>query len=444
MSAEEQLRRLAEGPGWMNPLVQQRARESLKYALEVQKALGNIPTGWESQASSAAQSHLRALAESLKNAAEWLKALGSTVTEANSTVQIQAAEALAGLPAGDVPGRIVDAVKRGDASVMTPVGAIALSGIAAPFMINHLNSIYANRREEEAAKALEALRKVAQTAGNSYRARIAVGFDIVKPAPVEMESKRSSWPSGVMGTGVGVNAGVGIAGGVGSGLGRVPSPGSNFGLANLPTGTPSSPGVGQPRPNPPYPERPSTGTETGGRPPGDDGTGNPGTTRPGIDGDGGVYRPDSHGPSVDSGLGDGQSALGMRSGLGAAGLGAVGLAAGTKLASGASGAGGLGGLGLGGVGVGGVGTGAGASGAGGLAGTTGTSAGSGSASSNAASGSAKGAAGARPGMMMGGQGGTSSDKASGPNRLGYVAPKFEDDYEENIPHPASRAGRRGE
>ena len=192
MSAEEQLRRLAEGPGWMNPLVQQRARESLKYALEVQKALGNIPTGWESQASSAAQSHLRALAESLKNAAEWLKALGSTVTEANSTVQIQAAEALAGLPAGDVPGRIVDAVKRGDASVMTPVGAIALSGIAAPFMINHLNSIYANRREEEAAKALEALRKVAQTAGNSYRARIAVGFDIVKPAPVEMESKRSS------------------------------------------------------------------------------------------------------------------------------------------------------------------------------------------------------------------------------------------------------------
>lgn len=44
--------------------------------------------------------------------------------------------------------------------------------------------------------------------------------------------------------------------------------------------------------------------------------------------------------------------------------------------------------------------------------------------------------------MMGGHGGAGSDRKGSINRLGYVAPKFEDDYEENMPHPAARAGKR--
>lgn len=446
MNAEEELRKLAAGPGWDDPMVRGRDRDAAEYATQIAKTIGDVQANWTSLASSAAQEHLAALVHTLSNASEWLVGLHRTIKSTDADVQSMAARELEDLPPGNAPQRVLDAIHRGDPSVITDLGLVALTGIAAPIAIGMLNSKYAKERERAAALALNRVEVSVTDSGQNYMKKVEVGFDIVKPSSTAVSStpSASSWPGGVMGTGVGVGVGVGIAGGaVGAGS-RVPLP---QGGGSGPGGAGRTPGSIPPGSKPGDPnDRPGTGGPgTGG--PGDGGGGgnNPGG------GDGGYGPGDRYptpqrpaGPAVDGGLDSGQTGLGMRSGLGAAGLGAAGLAAGAKLASGA-GAGGLGagagGLGAGGFGVGGPG-GAGTAGLGGTTGTGSAGAGAGNSGSNAAKGAGAGAG--RQGMMMGGQGGGAADKKGGANRLGYVAPKFEDDYEESMPHPASRAGKRGE
>lgn len=453
-SYEEQLKDLAYGGDWnitqLGALITAVEQQQAKLQ-EVMKAL---PAQWKGQASEILLARLEVhhrnlgyLKDQLYSGQQQITGNGqySCAATCDSADRIQKARAAyESLPSTIVPQHVLDQVKQGAKIVeVATVGPVDVAAKGVGWIADKL----LGNREDAARAAVEAIDKESVARAEALTT-IPVKFDPLPtfsgnfepvPDPVPI-------PGGTGGRLEGhPNGGVSGIGDIG-GRPNPPHPVSNVGTEGI-AGKVEPPYVGQPghdqwNTGDPYPPS-GTGDpyDTGG-----DGSGNwPGG--PAGNGDyGGYDEPVYSRPSVDSGLNDGRADFGgVGQGLGAAGLGAVGLGAGAKLAAGgvgglrgAGGWGGLGGLGAGG------GAGVSSGGIGGIAGST-TGAGAGGASSsNANSGAAKGASAGRPGMMVGGQGGESSDKKSSPNRLGYVAPSYEDEYEENMPHPSARAGKRGE
>lgn len=442
---EEKLRDLAEGGPWAAPGIGTLIEAIGKQQAEVQRSIAALPQHWKGRSGETLLARLRAhdrnlgyLQAGLYRAQQQITGTGQYSCSAESDNQERvrlAQEALNSLPSSIIPQGVLDAVNQGAKTVaVSGIGVVNVGAQTVGWITDQLLS----GRETAAKKALDQIDSLITDWSETLKRQV-VRFD---PIP-EFDKAPTPVPPLVYDTGSMPGGNFGGPGGGGSGLGSFPGGGGGGGA-----GYPSYPGG-------------SGGGGTGWTPPG--GTTNPGGPgTPGGDGSGGgngdgsgggdgsgtrpVYpggdgttptRPG--GPSVDSGLEGGRPGFGVGAGLGAAGLGAVGLAAGAKIAGGAGGAG----FGAGGFGVGVGGAGAAGAGTAGMAGTTGTGA-AGAGSGNSGSSAAKGAGAGRPGMMMGGQGGGAADKKGGTNRLGYVAPKFEDEYEENMPHPASRAGKRGE
>lgn len=448
---EEKLRDLAEGDPWTAPGIGALIEALGKQQSEVQRSIAALPQHWKGQSGDTLLARLKVHANNLGYLQERLYKAQQQITgsgqyscslESDNQDRVQQAQAaLNSLPSSFIPQGVLDAVNQGAKTVeVAGVGIVKVGAQTLGWVTGQLLS----GREAAAKDAFLEIDSVIDAWSKDLK-RGAVRFDPIPefgkaPTPVPpLVYDTGSMPGGNFG-----------GPGAGSGFGNLSGAGGGAGYPTYPGGSGSGPGYGNPGGGIPNPGTPGTPPGTGGP-----GTGGPGTGGPGDGGGGGSnpgggdggYGPGDRyptpqrpaGPAVDGGLDSGQTGLGMRSGLGAAGLGAAGLAAGAKLASGA-GAGGLG-AGAGGFGVGGPG-GAGTAGLGGTTGTGSAGAGAGNSGSNAAKGAGAGAG--RQGMMMGGQGGGAADKKGGANRLGYVAPKFEDDYEESMPHPASRAGKRGE
>ncbi|MGO3146155.1 MAG: hypothetical protein ACTIJ6_00605 [Leucobacter sp.] len=450
-SYEDQLKDLAYGESWemtkLGTLIQAVERQQQ----QLQKTLKSLPEHWKGQSSETLVSRLNVhhgnlekLKERLYSGQQQVTGNGQFTCAAtcdNTERKMNAQAAYENLSSSHIPTNILDQIGLGAEIVeVVGIGPVDLAAKGVGWITDQLS----NRREEDARKAVEAL----DVDIRARAKRLTDGEVTFDPLPTfdgtfeEVPPLQYTPP-----------AGNGPGGGVGGGPSG--NPGGSGGPGGGGTGgdqpyTPTDPT----NPNDPYdPRNPTDPTDpTNPRDPYDprnpydprdpydptDPTNPTGPEDGGGDGPGDVEYPyDPYDPSQpsgpDSGVDDGRAGHDVRSGVGAAGLGGVGLAAGAKLAKG-----GFGGLG----GFGGAGAGAGS----GLVGTTGAgSAGSGSGSkSGAGAGASSKAAGAgRPGgMMMGAQGGGSSSKKGAPNKLGYVADKFEDEYEENMPHPSSRAGKR--
>ncbi|GAA1327422.1 hypothetical protein GCM10020360_24780 [Nonlabens tegetincola] len=439
---EEKLRDLAEGGPWAAPGIGTLIKAIGKQQAEVQRSIASLPQHWKGQSGDTLLARLKAHANNLGYLQEGLYVTQQRITgsgqyscSAGSDNQERvrlAREALESLPSSIIPQGVLDAVNQGAKTVeVAGVGLVKVGAQTVGWLTDRLLS----GREAAAKEAFGHINsQILAWSGELPPKNIR--FDPIPefgkaPTPVPpLVYDTGSTPSGNFG-GPGGGSGVGSFPGGGGGAGYPSYPGGPGGGGTgwtPPGGTTNPGGTGNPGGD-------GSGGGNGGGTDGNDGSG----TRPVYPGGDGTTPTRPGGPSVDSGLEGGRPGFGVGAGLGAAGLGAVGLAAGAKIAGGASGAG----FGAGGFGVGVGGAGAAGAGTAGMAGTTGTGA-AGAGAGNSGSGAAKGAGAGRPGMMMGGQGGGAADKKGGTNRLGYVAPKFEDEYEENMPHPASRAGKRGE
>ena len=456
-SYEEQLKELASGENWdMTNLM------SLVNAVDVQTkkvdtVIASLPEFWKGESSEVLLARLKVHKNNLVKLKEFIYSGNQQVTGNaefmcyatcdNADRKEQAQIALQNLPSTILPASVVDQINTGAEVVeVATIGPVNLAAKGVGWITDQLSG----NREQAAKKAVEELNGMIDARARVLRSR-NVTFDPMPQVPGEnTQTAPGSTPGGG-----GSQYPLGPGGGSGPG-GLGPSspsgPGGGGGGLETPDGPgdfdPRDPDYPRDRDNPDYPTYPNYPNHptnpTDPNFPGGDGGGNgPGDhDYPTWPGGNGTDPTEPTGPSVDSGMDDGTTGAGagVRSGLGAAGLGGVGLAAGAKLAGG--GLGRLGGLGgFGGMG----GAGAGPSGVIGSAGTAGSGGAGkpGGGSGAGGAGGAKGSGAARPGgMMMGGQAGASSNKKGAINRLGYVAPKYEDEYEQNMPHPASRAGKR--
>lgn len=461
-SYEEQLKELAAGENWdMTNLV------ALANAVDVQSkkidsVIASLPEYWKGESSEVLLARLKVHKKNLVKLKDFIYSGNQQVTGNaefmcmatcdNVDRKEQAQIALQNLPTTFLSQSVLDQINTGAEVVeVATIGPVNLAAKGVGWITDQLSG----NREQAAKRAVEELNGMIEARASVLRSR-NVTFDPMPQVPGGNTSTPQPSSPGGGGAGYPLPSGGGLGpGGLGPG-GFGPGGLGPGGLGPGGSGSPTPGGPGGFNPHDPnypggsggssYPEYPSSPYDPNypGGNGGSDGNGGSGPggneypTWPGGNGSGPGM---PTGPSVDSGMNDGSTGSGVRSGLGAAGLGGVGLAAGAKLAGGGLGRlGGLGGFG----GMGGVGGGAGV-GPSGIIGSAGAagSGGTGQSGAGSGSGAAKGAGAARPGgMMMGGQGGASSNKKGAINRLGYVAPKYEDDYEQNMPHPASRAGKR--
>ncbi|MBS3183152.1 hypothetical protein [Leucobacter manosquensis] len=447
MSAEEELHHLASGASWhLDKLswMQESLRNVKTRTQEVRESIENGE--WSGTAASVAAAHLQAMELTLQNARSWLDDIEKIIPKHSELIRERAQQEIEALPMGGLPSTVRDAIDRGQPEAMTAYGLIGLG--TGPVGVAVASAFFQERREEEARKAVDRMRKFVVERSEELDLAIRTGFDRVDPSDPNIKNQptgdRDGTSSPVTGgpgpsvpPPVGRNPGGGGPTGTGPGSGGGGS--GDVGGPVDPTGPNGPDGPNDPTlPQPLDPDWPPVITD----PPPFDPDG------PGSDGPGGPEDPNwtdtGQRPSVDSNL-DGSA---VRSGLGAAGLGAAGLAAGAKLAGAGGGNSGFG-MGLGAVGHGGLGAapaGAGLTGGGGglrgaaaAAGAGGSGGGSGASSNTAGSGR-----GARPGgMMMGGGAGGGAEKKSARSGLGgYIAPKLEDEGDGGPAARASRAGGR--
>ncbi|GAA1776250.1 hypothetical protein [Leucobacter iarius] len=431
-AAEDELVRLTAGVYWRIDKLTQMMSSLNALERRVTTVSSAIEGGeWEGQAALVAKSQLDAIAETFTKASDWVGKVYQLIGDHSGEVQREAETKLNGLPGGDLPAAVRDAIDRGRPQPLLEFGLdAALRGPAAIFAAGEF---FSNRRAEAAQHALEQLQSSIAKKKRALDDLVARGFDKVPPKPVAgLTPIPGPQPGGPSGSQLGPGTG-GTGGGPGS-LGGGPGVG---GAPHLP-GPSTHPGVPGPGPGNEVPGPDPDGPPNPGRPPfpGEPPV-RPEPPVPGGGPDDGGPRNPGDGPSVDSRL---DGTIG-RTGLGAAGLGAVGLAAGAKIASSGSGLGGVLG-GVSGLGQGAAGLGA----SGGLRGAA-TAAGAGGASGAGTGGSgASGARGGRPGMMMGGGGGAAGADKKGSKRGlgGYLAPKLEDEGDGGPASRASRAGSRGD
>lgn len=454
---EDELVAITQAPPWEAPNLR-----SLEIALgALERALGDLsqtdPDKWSGAAAQKAADAFDELRQRYGKVKAALADVRDAVNIANAA-RSRASEAVGGLPSGEVPSYVHQAVAAAQAAGEHHV---VIKGYAyvADKAVSFFDDLLGHNREKEAQAALAALKdELAPEQQKLKDARERIKSAMSSRWALDdsdSSAKDQDSPDMVPGGPYPLPP-----------LPRVPSPGpirppGEFSGPN-PVPDPRTidgPDFTDPIPNPGGPGwPPEVGLPSPAEPP-RYGPGGPGTPSPGTGpGSGtGPYWP-GQGPDVDSGsagsIGSPGLTAGMLGGGALAGGAALRWASGAGAAgaggAGAGGAGGAGGI-LGSGGVGGAGAQAGGSGmlaggrglAGGLPGNA-AGAGSGAGASSGSGAGAGAGAGARGGMMAGapGAGGDSGRKDQRSGLGGHIAPKLEDD-EDFVPQSDSaRAGSR--